>query len=58
MKEAFTDTVRESTREVLRTLKKKETVDLYIQQLRSKGDRRQGTPRQPTANRGWPQLTA
>jgi peptidyl-prolyl cis-trans isomerase D len=34
--EAFTDTVQESTREVLRTLKKKETVDLYIQQLRVK----------------------
>jgi parvulin-like peptidyl-prolyl isomerase len=33
---AFTDAVRESTREVLRTLKKKETVDLYIQQLRAK----------------------
>jgi peptidyl-prolyl cis-trans isomerase D len=33
---AFTDEVRESTREVLRTLKKKETVDLYIQQLRAK----------------------
>jgi len=35
-KGAFTDTVRESTREVLRTLKKKETVDLYIEQLRAK----------------------
>jgi parvulin-like peptidyl-prolyl isomerase len=34
--EAFTDTVRESTREVLRTLKRRETVDLYIQQLRNK----------------------
>ena len=33
---AFTDAVRESTREVLRTLKKKETVDLYIQQLRAR----------------------
>jgi peptidyl-prolyl cis-trans isomerase D len=33
--EAFTDAVRESTREVLQTLKKKETVDFYIQQLRS-----------------------
>ena len=33
---AFTDAVRESTREVLQTLKKKETVDLYIQQLRAK----------------------
>ncbi|MGB8224746.1 MAG: peptidylprolyl isomerase [Polyangiales bacterium] len=32
----FTDAVRESTREVLETLKKKETVDLYIQQLRAK----------------------
>ena len=32
----FTDAVRASTREVLRTLKKKETVDLYIQQLRAK----------------------
>ena len=34
--EGFTDAVRESTREVLQTLKKKETVDLYIQQLRAK----------------------
>jgi peptidyl-prolyl cis-trans isomerase D len=34
--EAFTDAVQESTREVLLTLKKKETVDLYIQQLRTK----------------------
>ena len=34
--DAFTDSVRESTREVLQTLKKRETVDLYIQQLRSK----------------------
>lgn len=33
---AFTDAVRESTREVLQTLKKKETVDLYIQRLRAK----------------------
>jgi len=33
---AFTDAVRGSTREVLQTLKKKETVDLYIQQLRAK----------------------
>ena len=33
---AFTDAVRESTRDVLQTLKKKETVDLYIQQLRAK----------------------
>jgi len=33
---AFTDAVRESTREVLQTLKTKETVDLYIQQLRAK----------------------
>jgi parvulin-like peptidyl-prolyl isomerase len=33
---AFTDEVRESTREVLETLKRKETVDLYIQQLRAK----------------------
>ena len=33
---AFTQPVRESTREVLRTLKKKETLDLYIQQLRDK----------------------
>ena len=31
---AFTDDLRDSTREVLRTLKKKETVDLYIQKLR------------------------
>ncbi|MGB8329555.1 MAG: peptidylprolyl isomerase [Polyangiales bacterium] len=35
-KAGFTDAVRESTREVLQTLKKKETVDLYIQQLRAK----------------------
>ena len=34
--EAFTDAVRASTRDVLETLKKKETVDLYIQQLRAK----------------------
>ena len=34
--EAFTDAVRESTREVLQTLKKQETVDLYIQRLRAK----------------------
>ena len=34
--EAFTDAVRESTRDVLETLKKKETVDLYIEQLRAK----------------------
>lgn len=34
--EAFTDSVRESTRDVLETLKKKETVDLYIEQLRAK----------------------
>lgn len=33
---AFTDAVRASTREVLLTLKKKETVDLYIQQLRAR----------------------
>jgi peptidyl-prolyl cis-trans isomerase D len=33
---AFTDAVRDSTREVLRTLKKKESVDLYIQQLRAR----------------------
>ena len=33
---AFTDAVRESTREVLLTLKRKETVDLYIQQLRAR----------------------
>jgi len=32
----FTDAVRESTREVLQTLKRKETVDVYIQQLRAK----------------------
>ncbi len=31
---AFTDDLRDSTREVLRTLKKKETVDLYIRKLR------------------------
>ncbi|MFW2388460.1 MAG: peptidylprolyl isomerase, partial [Polyangiales bacterium] len=34
--EEFTDSVRESTREILQTLKKRETVDLYIQQLRAK----------------------
>jgi peptidyl-prolyl cis-trans isomerase D len=34
--EAFTEAVRESTREVLQTFKKKETIDLYIQQLRAK----------------------
>jgi len=34
--EEFTDSVRESTREVLQTLKTRETVDLYIQQLRAK----------------------
>jgi peptidyl-prolyl cis-trans isomerase D len=33
---AFTDAVRASTREVLRTLKKQETVDLYIRRLRAK----------------------
>ena len=33
---AFTDAVRESSREALVTFKKKETVDLYIQQLRAK----------------------
>jgi len=32
----FTDAVRESTREVLLTLKRKETIDLYVQQLRAK----------------------
>jgi peptidyl-prolyl cis-trans isomerase D len=32
---AFTESVKASTREVLETLKKKETVDLYIQQLRA-----------------------
>ncbi len=31
---AFTDDLRNSTREVLRTLKKKETLDLYIRKLR------------------------
>lgn len=35
-KEGFTEAVQASTREVLKTLKKKETVDLYIQQLRAK----------------------
>ena len=35
-KTAFTDAVRASTREVLLTLKKRETVDLYIQQLRAR----------------------
>ncbi|MGD8316775.1 MAG: peptidylprolyl isomerase [Myxococcales bacterium] len=34
--ESFTPAVREATRDVLETLKKKETVDLYIQQLRAK----------------------
>lgn len=34
--EGFTESVRQATREVLETLKKKETVDLYIQQLRAK----------------------
>jgi parvulin-like peptidyl-prolyl isomerase len=34
--EAFTDSVRASTREILQTLKKREIVDLYIQQLRAK----------------------
>lgn len=34
--EAFTNAVRESTREVLLTFKKKEAVDLYIQRLRAK----------------------
>ena len=33
---AFNEAVRASTRDVLETLKKKETVDLYIQQLRAK----------------------
>ncbi|MCZ6808108.1 MAG: peptidylprolyl isomerase [Deltaproteobacteria bacterium] len=33
-KAAFTDDLRDSTREVLRTLKKKETVDLYVRKLR------------------------
>lgn len=32
---AFTDSIRESTRDTLVTLKKKEAVDLYIQQLRN-----------------------
>ena len=34
--DAFDDSVRASTREILQTLKKRETVDLYIQQLRAK----------------------
>ncbi|MGB5350134.1 MAG: hypothetical protein WBN10_11070, partial [Polyangiales bacterium] len=34
--EAFNESVRASTREVLQTLKKREMVDLYIQQLRAK----------------------
>ncbi|KPK11157.1 MAG: hypothetical protein AMJ62_16420, partial [Myxococcales bacterium SG8_38] len=34
--ESFTESVRQTTREVLETLKRKETVDLYIQQLRAK----------------------
>ena len=33
---AFTDSIRASTRDVLETLKKKESVDLYIQHLRGK----------------------
>ncbi len=32
--ESFTDAVREATRDVLETIKQKEAVDLYIQQLR------------------------
>ncbi|MGB5809609.1 MAG: peptidylprolyl isomerase [Polyangiales bacterium] len=32
--EAFTDDLRESTREVLRTIKKNEAIDLYIRRLR------------------------
>jgi peptidyl-prolyl cis-trans isomerase D len=35
-KDAFTEVVEASTREVLKTLKKRETVDLYIQQLRAR----------------------
>ena len=35
-REAFNDSVRASTREILQTLKKREIVDLYIQQLRAK----------------------
>ncbi len=34
-KEGFTEAVQASTREVLKTLKRKETIDLYIQQLRA-----------------------
>ncbi len=34
-REGFTEAVQASTREVLKTLKRKETIDLYIQQLRS-----------------------
>jgi len=33
---AFSDSVKETTREVLQTLKQKEAVDLYIQHLRNK----------------------
>ena len=33
---AFTDSVKDTTRELLETLKKKEAVDLYIQHLRDK----------------------
>ncbi len=33
---AFTETVQDTTRDVLETLKKKESVDLYIQQLRAR----------------------
>ena len=32
--EAFTPDLRDSTREVLRTLKRKEALDLYVQRLR------------------------
>jgi len=36
--EAFTDAVQATTRDLLETLKKKETVDLYIQRLRAEAE--------------------
>ena len=33
--DAFTDAIQATTRDVLETLKRKETVDLYIQRLRA-----------------------
>lgn len=49
-KAAFTDAVRESTREVLLTLKKKEIVDLYIQELRRKATADQALRVNPLPN--------